>query len=73
MNKLLQKLANQCRTEYHDRHGDYIEQFDEEKFAEMLIRECLEQVRDEVQYEHDWKLANDVVKRVLEHFGVEEL
>lgn len=43
-----------------------------EKFAELIVRECLEQVRDEVQYEYDWKLADAVSKRVLEHFGVEE-
>lgn len=43
-----------------------------EKFAQLIIKECLEQVRDEVQYEHDWKLADAVSKRVLEHFGVEE-
>ena len=42
-----------------------------EKFAESIVRECLEQVRDEVQYEYDWKLADAVTKRVLEHFGVE--
>ena len=36
MNDLLQKLADQCRTEYHDG----CEQFDEEKFAELIIKEC---------------------------------
>lgn len=42
-----------------------------EKFVELIVRECLEQVRDEVQHEYDWKLADAVIKRVLEHFGVE--
>lgn len=42
-----------------------------EKFTELIVRECLEQVCDEVQYESDWKLADAVTKRVLEHFGVE--
>lgn len=41
------------------------------KFAELIVRDCLEQVRAEVQYEYDWKLADAVPKRVLEHFGVE--
>lgn len=45
---------------------------DTHEFAELIIRECLEQVRDEVQYEYDWKLADAVTKRVLQHFGVEE-
>lgn len=43
-----------------------------EKFAELIIKECLEQVRDEVQYGSDWKLADAVTKRVMEHFGVEQ-
>lgn len=43
-----------------------------EKFAQLIIKECLAQVHDEVQYEHDWKLADAVSKRVLKHFGVEE-
>lgn len=42
-----------------------------QKFAELIIRECLVQVCDEVQYQYDWKLADAVTKRVLEHFGVE--
>ena len=41
------------------------------KFAALLIKECLEQVCDEVQYKCDWEMANDVSKRVIEHFGVE--
>ncbi len=41
-------------------------------FTELVIKECLVQVRDEVQYEHDWKLADTISNRVLKHFGVEE-
>lgn len=40
-----------------------------EKFAELIVKECLEQVCDEVQYGSDWKLADAVTKRVMEHFG----
>ena len=43
-----------------------------QRFSELIIKECLEQVRDEVQYGSDWKLADTVTKRVMEHFGVEE-
>ena len=43
-----------------------------EKFSKVLIQECLEQVRDEVQYEYDWKLADSVTQRVLTHFGINE-
>ena len=43
-----------------------------QRFAELIIKECLEQVRDEVQYASDWQLADAVSNRVLEHFGVEQ-
>jgi hypothetical protein len=61
MNKLLQKLADQCRTEYRDGHGGYTEQFDEEKFAELIVRECADQVSRKSE-----------ASSILEHFGVEE-
>jgi hypothetical protein len=40
MNERIRELADQCRTEYHDGHGGFTEQFDEEKFAELIVREC---------------------------------
>jgi hypothetical protein len=65
MNNRIKELANQCRIEYRDGHGGFIEQFDEEKFAELIVKECAEQV--------DWILAGgktqgDLIKQ---HFGVE--
>ena len=42
-----------------------------EKFAEALIKEVLEQVRDEVQYEYDRNMADAITDRVKQHFGVE--
>ena len=59
-------------VEYAKKQTGYSRQyFYNQKFAELIVRECLEQVRDEVQYEYDWKLADAVSTRVLEHFGVE--
>jgi hypothetical protein len=40
-------------------------------FAEALIKEVLEQVRDEVQYEYDLYIAGAITDRVKQHFGVE--
>jgi len=42
-----------------------------EKFAELIIEECLNQVRDEIQYIADWDKADHVVREVKKHFGVE--
>ena len=40
MNERIQKLAEQCRTLYRDGNGQYVEQFDEEKFAELIVEQC---------------------------------
>jgi hypothetical protein len=40
-------------------------------FAEALIKEVLEQIRDEVQYEYDLNMADAITDRVKQHFGVE--
>lgn len=41
MNKRIEKLADMCRDYHRDGHGNYIEQFDEEKFAELIVRDCI--------------------------------
>jgi len=72
MNKLLQKLAEQCRTEYRDGHGCFVEQFDEEKFAELIVRECLDIVnRHEYSY-HEADPLWETAQLIKQHFGVEE-
>ena len=43
-----------------------------EKFAELIVKECLAQVRDEVQYITDWDKADQVITEVKKHFGIEE-
>ena len=40
------------------------------KFAELIVRECCDIVRDEVQYISDFDKADAVVNEVKEHFGV---
>ena len=42
-----------------------------EKFAELIIKETLEVVRDEVQYALDDYLADTIDLRVKHHFGIE--
>jgi len=43
---------------------------DLEKFAELLISAVMAEVRDEVQYEYDWTIADIVTERVKKAFGV---
>lgn len=72
MNKRIEELAEQAGRWCYDNYDIPTQERFQEKFAELIVQECLEQVRDEVQYEYDWKLADAVTKRVLEHFGVEK-
>jgi hypothetical protein len=72
MNKLIQELAEQATTyiEPTSNSGEgWI--FDKEKFAELIVRECAEIVKDS-----PWKLgssysASDQANLVKKHFGVE--
>jgi hypothetical protein len=66
MNERIAKLADQCRTEYHDGHGGFTEQFDEEKFAELIVKECADIATNRYQR------LMDGGKAIKEHFGVEE-
>ncbi len=65
MNKRIQELAEQCRTEVlYEEYGGYIEQFDEEKFAELIIKECADIA---TMNQHQWE---PVGLYVLKHFGI---
>lgn len=73
MNAQIKEITEQCweRTNFPCFGAESPEyEFNQEKFARMLISAVLEEVRDEIQYEYDWKLADAVTFRVLEHFGM---
>jgi len=69
MNERIKELAEQAGLEYgsFDQYG----LFDEEKFAELIVRECCNIVRDEVQYINDFDKADAVITEVKKYFGVE--
>ena len=72
MNERIKELAEQCYTTYRNGHGGYTEQFDEEKFAELIIRECAEACMKEIDI--GWAVAPKspwMAKQILEHFGME--
>jgi hypothetical protein len=73
MNERIKYLAEQCRAEYRDGHGGYIEQFDEEKFAELIVEECclkLLNMDEKTQGNHNY--YRHAAIEVKKHFGVEE-
>lgn len=75
MNERIKELIEQCRM-MHKEGTQYIEEFDKEKFAELIIRECVEHISNRamraggkctiVGEEGLW-LARDLET----HFGVE--
>jgi hypothetical protein len=78
MNERIRELAEQA-TEYaneqNELHGvDYVMTF-KEKFAELIVRECVN-VLDKAQWDkgEDWICADGtrIIPQIKEHFGVEE-
>jgi hypothetical protein len=66
MNERIKQLAEQCTVqEFSDCTGGF-ETFDQEKFAELIIRECADIATINA---HQWASPGTYV---LKHFGVEE-
>ena len=68
MNERIKELLEQATTSIKDEYGHWIgSELDEEKFAELIVRECIKAYNDDgyqTEYEQDLK--------VLKHFGVEQ-
>ena len=68
MNERIEELAGQCRIETYGVNGELLEfGFDEEKFAELIVRECVHTVENRGGM--CGALSSNWIK---EHFGVEE-
>ncbi len=87
MNNQIKELAEQCTTQYRDGNGGYIDQLDTEKFAELIVKECIHKMlnSDDEHFMNleGWDLGGpnhnawtrgvlDSVAVVREHFGVEK-
>ena len=86
MNERIKRLAEQCRIETYGVNGELLEfGFDEEKFAELIVRECLKEIKDMIVDESERLYPNnkqttecvndrllDAYDNIKEHFGVEE-
>ena len=76
MNERIKELAEQC-YEYSDIHSGMW--FNKEKFAELIVRECMQQC---IKVENDVELSDYeggfkdgallCYQEIQEHFGVEE-
>lgn len=69
MNKLIEKLAKQAQKVVGHTDGGYteIKVLDQEKFAELIVRECA----DTVLGFHN-QFGDSAHNEIRQHFGVEE-
>jgi|LakMenE18May11ns_1017448.scaffolds.fasta_scaffold8308247_1 hypothetical protein len=74
MNERIKQLAEQCQIETYAVNGELIEiGFDAEKFAELIVRECMDVCyRTDTEYEGHKVKSTVIASKVAEHFGVEE-
>jgi hypothetical protein len=76
MNERIRELALQATTIEEHGWGASYENFDREKFAELIVRECILTIQmgitrdgyDTEKYQRSMKH----IKQIKEHFGVEE-
>jgi hypothetical protein len=67
MNPRIQELEKQSYTEaMHEMGGTYMA-FDKEKFAELIVKECIQAVDNVGGYNEEFHM-----NAIKEHFGVEE-
>ena len=88
MNERIRELAEQATSTLSMNHEGYrgkgyieqVEYFDKEKFAELLVKECLDialEVRGEPATDTHYVIGYDracekMISGIREHFGVEE-
>lgn len=83
MNKRIRELAEQARTYARDyvaeckHHGYYMEHNElevkfEEKFAELIVRECAEFLEENSGYDNSNNAWHPEPEDMLKYFGVEE-
>lgn len=77
MNERIQELAEQATTivEHKNPQTGFTSSyanFNREKFAELIVRECIQVGGPEDSYTDEWfKAKADSVNKIKKHFGVE--
>jgi hypothetical protein len=73
MNERIRELAEQATTyiEPTENSGEgWI--FDKEKFAQLIVRECVRYFNEDYERDFDSLWREDLSKGIKEHFGVDE-
>jgi len=68
MNERIKELIKQCTSQSEGSTWTSREEFDKEKFAKLIIRDC----RAAINTEDTFLIAGPCDRLICEHFGVEE-
>jgi hypothetical protein len=73
MNKRIKELAEQAtRSKYWNATTQVMtEDFDKEKFAELIVKECAKVARYNTPDTEELEYSHLIEDKILEHFGVE--
>jgi hypothetical protein len=72
MNERIRELAEQANLSDFFAPNQKQRSKDLEKFAELIVRECLAKIENEAEQYHEPVWAVELVNDIKEHFGVEE-
>jgi hypothetical protein len=65
MNTKIRELYYQCQDESQSTESCY------QKFAELIVRECVRHFNEDYQRDFDTLWREDLSKSIKQHFGVE--
>lgn len=69
--ELVQRIVDQCVVK-RERHGTTVDVLQSRKFAELIVRECMDVVRDINQEYDGGSTVVNAAQEIAEHFGIEE-
>ena len=73
MNERIKELEKQC---WQSSQSEPYALFDVNKFAELIVQECISIMGSEIVYNDNYKEKNnaisDMMELLMKHFGVEE-
>ena len=85
MNERIKQLIKQSYVTIESPSGEWYTDFSQEKFAELIVKECLKELKDMIVDESELLYPNnkqttefvndrllDAYDNIKEHFGVEE-
>jgi hypothetical protein len=72
MNELIEELYKQSFIEVQDENSFPCMTFSKQKFAELIVQECIRYFNEDYVRDFDTLWREDLSKGMREHFGVEE-